>query len=311
MKTGVGRVALLAVVLGGWAMAEAGETNRPPPAVRLELELVDGSRIIGIPKLESLPVQTTYARVDIPCKHILTMKLDNDRETATLDLINGDKLRGVIALKTLELATALGPVKIGIEHVLKIRTSVSGGFNAAAQFSGDANPSGVWSYGWCAEPGAELRLYEQVGKVDVKGIIAWTRGQPDPQVFFNTTDQLLHPYESINLQPKQLAFHPGQHGVYSVIRWTAPAAGVFTVSGKFEGISGYGEAKPTTTDVQIRHGADQVFASLINLGGKGNSAPFRVEVKVARNATIDFLVGRGNGDYTCDSTALDASIIPK
>jgi hypothetical protein len=121
-------VAMLAVlVLGGWAWAGSEDTNQVPSALRLELDLVDGSHVIGIPKIESVPVQTAYARMDIPLKQILTVKMDENHETASLDLVSGDRLKGVITLKPLEVTTLFGPVKIGIEHLRAVRVAPGGG----------------------------------------------------------------------------------------------------------------------------------------------------------------------------------------
>jgi len=131
MKTGTIAVTLAASLLGGWAWAENEVPRQPPQAVRLELELTDGSRVIGVPKIESVPVQTVYARMDIPLKQITSVKMEDDHETASFDLSNGDKLKGVITLKPLELTTLFGPVQIGIEHVRAIMVSSGEGLPAA------------------------------------------------------------------------------------------------------------------------------------------------------------------------------------
>jgi len=97
----------------------AGE-DMPGPHLRLDLDLVDGSRIIGVSAIESVPVQTPYAKMDVPLTEILTMRIDADHETASLDLRNGDKLKGVVSLKPIELETVFGKVAIGIEHIRRI-----------------------------------------------------------------------------------------------------------------------------------------------------------------------------------------------
>ena len=60
--------------------AWAGEDNTNH-LLRLELSLADGSRIIGTPAIKSIPVQTSYAKMDVPLKHILTIKIGEDHET--------------------------------------------------------------------------------------------------------------------------------------------------------------------------------------------------------------------------------------
>ena len=117
-------VALAASALVGTAWA--GQ-DKPEPQVRLELDLVDGSHIIGTPSIEAVPVQTSYAKMDVPLKQILTLKIGDDHETAAVDLRNGDKLKGVINLEPIKLETVFGKVAVGIEHISDIHVVLSAG----------------------------------------------------------------------------------------------------------------------------------------------------------------------------------------
>lgn len=105
--------------------AWAGDDKVGP--LRLELDLVDGSHIAGIPSIESVPVQTSYAKMDVALKQILNIKIGEDHETVSLDLQNGDKLKGVVNLEPIKLETIFGVVKIGIEHIRELRVVQPGG----------------------------------------------------------------------------------------------------------------------------------------------------------------------------------------
>ncbi len=105
-------LALLSLVCTGLAAQEGAD-----PAVSLTLDLVDGSRVIGVPRIESIPVQTQYATMDIPLKHIASIKMEDDNENAFINLQNGDSLKGVLNLKPLELETIFGDVSVALEHV--------------------------------------------------------------------------------------------------------------------------------------------------------------------------------------------------
>ena len=94
------------------------------PQLRLELDLVDGSHVIGIPEIDTVPVQTSYAKIEVPLKQILSVRMDKDHETASIDLQNGDKLKGVISLEPVKIETAFGTVKIGIEHIRSLRVAL-------------------------------------------------------------------------------------------------------------------------------------------------------------------------------------------
>ncbi len=113
--------ALLVAVTAVMALSGTVWADDEPAAAqpRMELELVDGSRIIGICGLETVPVQTPYAKMEIPLAQIQTLTMGADHETVSIDLQNGDLLTGVTALGPIELATAFGKVSIGIEHIRK------------------------------------------------------------------------------------------------------------------------------------------------------------------------------------------------
>jgi hypothetical protein len=120
------RAKMYGVVLGSAICilsAHAAETNLAMQGVttlRLSVDLVDGSRLIGIPGITNVPVQTSYAKMDVPLMQIRTMKIGEDHETVTLNLRNGDTLTGVISLKPIELKTLFGTISVGIEHIKEI-----------------------------------------------------------------------------------------------------------------------------------------------------------------------------------------------
>lgn len=124
MKARMAVVMLTATVLGAYALAVGGNTNQKPLQIRLNLDLVDGSRIVGTPTIKSVPVQTSYAKMDLPLKEILALRIDTDHKTAGIALRNGDKLTGVITLDPIRLDTVFGKVSIGIEFIREIRVAL-------------------------------------------------------------------------------------------------------------------------------------------------------------------------------------------
>ena len=109
--------------------ATPSEVELKVAPLRLAIDLVDGSRIIGVPKIKSIPVQTSYAKMDIPLEQITSIHIRDDHEMASIDLLNGDKLKGVLDLKPLELETIFGEVSIGIEHVQGFRIKTRKGIS--------------------------------------------------------------------------------------------------------------------------------------------------------------------------------------
>ena len=108
------------------AAAYAGDTE-PKEKLRLILELSDGSRIVGIPTMSSIPLQTPYAKLDVPLAQAAIITIAPDHEAASIDLQSGDRITGVLNLGMIQLETAFGMVSIGIEHIRECRVAVGGG----------------------------------------------------------------------------------------------------------------------------------------------------------------------------------------
>ncbi|MEI6217290.1 MAG: LamG domain-containing protein [bacterium] len=118
---------LSTMLLVGTGWAGLDKTSDAPQKLTLALDLDDGSRVIGTPSIESIPVQTSYAKMDITLNEILTIRIEEDHEKSSIDLRNGDKLKGVINLEPIKLETIFGKVKIGVEHVRELCVVLSGG----------------------------------------------------------------------------------------------------------------------------------------------------------------------------------------
>jgi hypothetical protein len=181
-------------------------------------------------------------------------------------------------------------------------------YDAAADFSATDNPNGAWSYGWSHTLGGGFILYTD-HRAGIPGLDSWLGDQaPDgnPSLAHNGTDHVIIATTppGIIWQPGQLSLHPGPNGEYSLIRWTAPAAGVIAVNATFSGIDAVGG---TTTDVHVLHQGLSQFDGRVN--GYLAATSFTGNLTVARGDTVDFAVGYGT-DHTFyyDTTALAATI---
>jgi len=88
--------------------------------LRLAITLVDGSHIIGVPRIESIPVQTSYAKMDIPLTLVRSIKIGDDHEGASFELQNGDMIKGILSLKPLELETVFGSITVDVQHIATV-----------------------------------------------------------------------------------------------------------------------------------------------------------------------------------------------
>ena len=190
-------------------------------------------------------------------------------------------------------------------------------YDASADFSTAANPSsldgGVFSYGAEQTLGGLFSLdtqsYTFTGNVSGAGQGWAAAGSGFPYLIKNTsttTDFVnVNVGTIITVVPGQLDLHPGPNGEYSILRFTAPAAGAYSFSSSFSGV----DTGPTTTDVHVLLDGAAIADGGINVNGGGNTAsltsPF---VSLAKGDTLDFAVGYGNGTYFNDSTGLYATV---
>jgi len=133
----------MVTVLASGTWAGVGNTNQVPEQIRLEIELVDGSRVIGVPSIESVPIQTPYAKMTIALSQIQTLVMDANHETVSLELLNGDKMKGVVDFKPIGMQTVFGGVTIGIGHVRRIDVGLVGELSAPQYPLFDDGKAGV------------------------------------------------------------------------------------------------------------------------------------------------------------------------
>lgn len=95
---------------------------------------------------------------------------------------------------------------------------------------------------------------------------------------------------------------PGPDGEYSVVRWTAPSAGLWDVSGEFDGQGS------TSSDVHILRNQHCVFSRNLN---NADTQVFTLTLSLHAGDTIDFAVGFGpDQNSDSDNTRLRAVILP-
>ena len=124
----------------------------------------------------------------------------------------------------------------------------------------------------------------------------------EPCINFNGTNG---PVSALGIvwEPGQLALHPGPANEFSVLRWTAPAAGEYAVSAKFASI-----AERATTDVHVLHAGKPLLKGFINLKDQGRELALSKTIAMQAGETLDFAVGSGNANYGGDNTGLTLTI---
>ena len=185
-------------------------------------------------------------------------------------------------------------------------------FDAAADFSGASNPNGAWSYGHASTLGGAMTQYtiaaSFAGNPDISGWLGLLPGHlaGEPVVVKNMTGAV-QTAGGMRLSPGQLALHPGGLGQLSVVRWTAPAAGDYSVKAVFDSADWI---RGATTDVHVLHNGAAIFNGVVSGGfGPGTGPTFMDTISLGAGDTIEFVVGFGNGSFFNDSTALAAQIM--
>jgi len=127
----------------------------------------------------------------------------------------------------------------------------------------------------------------------------------EPWVAFNPSAQPVETTFKFTWPARRVVLHPGPHGEYSVVRWTAPAADRYAIATTFTGLA------KATTDVHILHNGRPLLDATLNIGSSPNTSRHASGLalsKLSKGDTVDFVVGWGNASYGSDSTALTATL---
>jgi hypothetical protein len=105
------------------------------------------------------------------------------------------------------------------------------------------------------------------------------------------------------LAPLDMILHPAANNDYAVVRWTAPAAGSYTVTAAWSDVDPHG-GNGATGDIVLN--GVTLFSTSWSNGGAGLPAGPLV-LSLAAGDRLDFLTGSA-GDYSFDSTAFNATV---
>jgi hypothetical protein len=172
-------------------------------------------------------------------------------------------------------------------------------YDVSTGFSTTNNPSGPWQYGYRTTLAGAFTPYTLTF---TSGALEYwsTNSAGTPGVFRNSSGSTFTG-STVVYPPGQVALHPGPSGEYSVIRFIAPIAGSYSLSGSFVGL----DVGPTTTDAHIQLSGVDVFATLVT--NYNVQHPFSLTLALLQNQVVDFAVGFGNGNYFNDTTGLNAT----
>ncbi len=202
--------------------------------------------------------------------------------------------------------------------------------------SPERNPNGVWQYGYTVGQALVPSAFRRDGFHDGKSPIGFWQPSSTPgsghfpYIVCNPSAKTevygeVGTHRGWALRAGQVALEASNIGQYSVVRFTAPEAGSYRVTARFEAIH-FGLS---TTDIHVMHGSRSLFTADVDgyggdpafqpvLGQRGCDAAARSAnpvaayvgiVKLKAGDIIDFAVGYGkNRTHYCDTTGLFAKL---
>jgi hypothetical protein len=104
----------------GSSGATPSEVELKVAPLRLAIDLVDGSRIIGVPSVATVSIQTAVGNISLPFAKTTSMTFQDDNESVVVTLVNNDRISGVHSLSRLRLTSLFGTVVIPAKVIQKI-----------------------------------------------------------------------------------------------------------------------------------------------------------------------------------------------
>ena len=174
---------------------------------------------------------------------------------------------------------------------------------------GPQNPNGAWSYGY-GTTGTSFTPYSLYSPNCEGGIKCWYAPfyGDVPRVGFNPTGQFID-WGTVVFPPDTLSVHP-YAGEDTIVQWTAPATGTYSIAGFFDILDIY----PTGIIGLVYENGTQLYSGEIlgppaqfpdKVGGREDFSFSALNLKAGD--VISFAVNDDN-DFYYDTTGFDATI---
>lgn len=178
--------------------------------------------------------------------------------------------------------------------------------DVAADFGTNANPNGVWSYGWCTNVGDTFQLFTNLISY-ASGVCGYCNDLALPDscnIWGNSTANPVLADGTIWVDPDTLMIDPESYS--ALVRFTAPTNGAYHVQGLFR-------LQCTIThahDLTIQVNTNIIVYYVYTQGGQLNTEyPFDLPCNLRRGDTLDFIVSCHSGDYVALPTGLKATVM--
>lgn len=180
-------------------------------------------------------------------------------------------------------------------------------WDAVTDFSAVSNPNGAWSYGGrIPAHSTDFTPFPSPTIEGPTGLYHWTNDRGTIAV--NTTDATIYQgyINNVVIPPHTMVMAPG--GGYllagSVLRWTAPASGLYSIQATFAG----SDTDVVTTDVHVVYNGSCLWEDMF-FSGYAIPESFSTTRSVNAGDKIDVYVGDGyNNNEVSDTTRVGMTI---
>lgn len=117
---------LMSLVAGGLCVMPPLASAEDPSAFEFDLELIDGSRLLGTVVQGEIAVQTRFGRHAVACERLRRIEVGEEGESSRFLLRNDDVLQGSFVIPSIEMATVLGELRVPLKVVRAIEISATG-----------------------------------------------------------------------------------------------------------------------------------------------------------------------------------------
>ncbi len=191
----------VALVVAGWCWlaVQAGGAEGGGQPVRVAVELLDGSRVVGIVQKESISIQNEIGRLQVSLRLVDQVRWKADREHVVVELPNGDRITGAIIPEVMQLETLFGEARIPMHHIVLLKA-------LPVPLAGFPMLAGLILYAPFDEKPESNKVTSRVGELQGTNRGGqWVRqGQRGGAFEFTTADQAILVPDQEALRPKHL-----------------------------------------------------------------------------------------------------------
>jgi hypothetical protein len=197
-------------------------------------------------------------------------------------------------------ASLLTARRIGVKrHIVpnesKIRIKLTQAPLRTFYLDGTTEIGNAWQFGFSATPSLKADAFRPSTYVDKREALQmWHPAAGNdgyyPYVALNTLPETVEVFKGVIVRPMQVAMEGANDGRFSLVRFVAPATGVYWLQTQVEGI----HVGPSTTDVHILLADHPLFDAWIE--GYGGDPKFHAVVGVSPTARYATLLDLHKGD---------------